>query len=201
MPMKLGQAFRFLEESPLMPVKEPAVRAGVTVTLPPLDDGCIAQGEQCVASFAVVPDLPAVQAVAWVVIGIERPVLEALLPGEVPGKAGGPGIGRGVPQYRGVYGEGGGKGLIPVNQSERRIRNGEYGRGGRFGRGGNGADGKQHAQSQEKGEGPTARWIRMVMVEASFMKCGSQASSMEEILLLLLHRNRSPSCNSTMTIG
>ena len=38
----------------------------------------------------------------------------------------------------------------------------------------------------------TARWIRMVMVEASFMKCGSQASSMEEILLLLLHRNRSP---------
>ena len=116
--------------------------------------GCIAQGEQCVASFAVVPDLPAVQAVAGVVIGIERPVLEALLPGEVPGKAGGPGIGRGVPQYRGVYGEGGGKVLIPVNQSERRIRNGEYGRGGRFGRGGNGADGKQHAQSQEKGEGP-----------------------------------------------
>ena len=44
--------------------------------------------------------------------------------------------------------------MIPVNQSERRIRNGEYGRGGRFGRGGNGADGKQHAQSQEKGEGP-----------------------------------------------
>ena len=34
-PMKLGQAFRFLEESPLMPVKEPAVKGRV---LPPLDD-------------------------------------------------------------------------------------------------------------------------------------------------------------------
>lgn len=43
-PIKLGQAFRFLEESPLMPVKEPAVKGRVTVTLPPLDDAAASPG-------------------------------------------------------------------------------------------------------------------------------------------------------------
>ena len=33
--MKLGQALRLREESPLMPVKEAAVKGRVTVTLPP----------------------------------------------------------------------------------------------------------------------------------------------------------------------
>lgn len=82
--------------------------------------------------------------------------------------------------------------MIPVNQSERRIRNGEYGRGGRFAAEEMALTESSMLRARRRERVRTARWIRMVMVEASFMKCGSQASSMEEILLLLLHRNRSP---------
>ena len=78
--------------------------------------------------------------------------------------------------------------MIPVNQSERRIRNGEYGRGAEE----MALTESSMLRARRRERVRTARWIRMVMVEASFMKCGSQASSMEEILLLLLHRNRSP---------
>ena len=123
--------------------------------VPLLDGAELSQGKQSLTAGTVVPDLPVVQPVAGVVIGVDIRILESLVPGEIPGQTGNPLRYLDAIQDGGIHGQRCGKFLILIHQGEGGIRNRQrrrcilraHGRG-------NGAQGEQHTQCEEKGAEP-----------------------------------------------